>query len=558
MSKKRYIHLLVCLSVITVTIAACGKMYDNIDKYAGEVVYPGKFDTIVARIGYERVELDLSRAGRIPASGMNLGKAKKTVIEYDNVKIVKDSVVSWVNVTDLKQSKLYRIKVYTIDEFENKSVPQEIGVIPYTSSDLELLQMAAPRVLASPSTVALDWPTGLSSILSNYYGLSYSYKDRFGEVKTGERRDKPRIFMANLVQGEAAQIAIKYKVVPKVNNVPILDTVTLDQTLQINTPTPTTVFKPAEADILKANGVTDFTANGTASVQKLTFPVHTLTLQDIFYFPNVKEIDLTGGTLFQMKTNAYNRNSVTKTIGGGSQVSFARRVGDMPEANVFFLLDMLEAGQLTKVKYIPGSLGIDALLQPYVDKGIVELVPLPNDELIPYDRFFIDGRVQTAAFYMDPKPVASEYPAGTDLQNVFKGTILAKDASIVMMLPKEYEFNVSQYKYIRFKVYGPPKTDISNNYKDYQILWPRFMNYLWAFGTESTFGQQGWDLGKSDYKLPDAALQTWYDVRLDLSQAVGRHNRVLVLNIGGETSTAFTAPAQPIVFYFANFRFSKN
>ncbi|WP_300597616.1 DUF4998 domain-containing protein [Niabella sp.] len=558
MSKQKYIHLLICLSVITATITACSRMYDNIDKYAGEVVYPGKFDTIVARIGYERVELDLSRAGRIPASRMNLGKAKKTIIEYDDVKIIKDSVVSWVNVTNLKQSKLYRIRVYTIDEFENKSVPQEIGVIPYTTSDLERLQVAAPRVLASPSSVALDWPSGLSSILSSYYGLSYSYKDRFGEVKTGDRKDKPRIFMTNLVQGEAAQIDIRYKVVPKVNNVPILDTVTLDQTLQINTPTPSTVFKPAEPDILKANGITDFTANGTAAVQKLTFPVHTLTLQDIFYFPNVKEIDLTGGTLFQMKTNAYNRNSVTKTIGGGNQVYFARRVGDMPEANVFFLLDMLESGQLTKVTYMPGSLGIDALLQPYVDKGIVQLVSMPDEELISFDRFFIDGVVQDAAFKMDAAAVSSGYPAGTDLQNVFKGTILAKNASIVMMIPKEYEFNVAQYRYIRFKIYAPPKAAISGNYKDYQILWPRFMNYLWAFSTESTFGQQGWDLGKTDYKLPDAALQTWYDVRLDLTQAVGRHNRVLVLNIGGETSTAFTAPAQPIVFYFANFRFSKN
>lgn len=60
------------------------------------------------------------------------------------------------------------------------------------------------------------------------------------------------------------------------------------------------------------------------------------TLQDLFYFSNLDEVDLTGGDLFQMKTIFYNRNGIVATLGGGSFDPFARRVGDMPEVNASF------------------------------------------------------------------------------------------------------------------------------------------------------------------------------------------------------------------------------
>src|SRR5690606_16990893 len=120
-------------------LSACSGMYDSLEEYSGEVVYPAKYDTIVGRIGYERVEIDLMKAGRIPSNRIKLGKAKKTVVEYDDQRIVIDSLVSWVNLTGLTQPKLYRFQVYTIDEFDNKSVPHEIALIPYTAGDIEAL-----------------------------------------------------------------------------------------------------------------------------------------------------------------------------------------------------------------------------------------------------------------------------------------------------------------------------------------------------------------------------------------------------------------------------------
>ncbi len=95
-------------------------------------------------------------------------------------------------------------------------------------------------------------------------------------------------------------------------------------------------------------------------------------------------------------------------------------------------------------------------------------------------------------------------------------------------------------------------------YAPYQRLWPRVMNYMWAFTNESSFGQQYWAPDANNFAISDANLEKWIDVTLDLSQSVGKHNRVIVMNIGGEPSLTFGTPPHPIIYYFANFRFSKN
>lgn len=544
--------------LLTLTMLSCSRMYDNMEKYAGEVVYPGRFDTIVGKIGYERVEIDLMKAGRIAASDIKLGKAFKTIVEYDGKRLVIDTLASWLNITGLEMPKLYRFRVYTEDEFGNQSVPQEIALIPYTESDLSNLVVTSPQVLTSPSSAVLSWPSGLSSILLNYYGLSYSYTDKSGVTRTGQRGANPRIFMANLNSGAATDIDITYKIVPKVNGVAILDTVEFVQEMSLNIPTGSTTFSPAEQAILTANGITTFTADAVAGIEKLTFPVHTGTLQDLFYFSGLKEIDLTGGTLFKMTKTEYNRNGVVKTIGGGDLVPFARRVGDMPASNVQFLLDLLDLGILTKVKYIPNSMGIDQLLEPYAASGVIEYVSKPDEALIPLGPFFMDGVVQSTDWRLGLEIPAATPPAGTDLQNVLRATVQARSGSFVISLPKEYEFDVKKYKYLKFKVYAPAKAAFAGIYAPYQRLWPRFMNYMWAFNTESTYGQQLWNTNANNFAIPDGNLQTWYDMQVDLSTIAARHNRVVVINIGGEPSLTFGTPTTPITYYFANFRFSAN
>lgn len=536
-------------------LCSCDGMYDSLEEYSGELVYPAKYDTIVGHIGYERVEIDLMRAGRIPSSQVRLGKAKKTVIEYDDQIITIDSLVSWVNITGLTQTKLYRFKIYTIDEHHNKSVPQEIALIPFTEGDLNALVLNSPRTLMSPTSAVIDWPNGLSSVLLNYRSLAFTYTDADGTVRQGERGEDSRFFVANLSPGTEVTIEVVYKVIPKVNNVPIIDTVTVVKPLRFTLPTASTPFSPAERDVLTANGVTEFTADGVSEIDKLVYPVHANSLQDIFYFSKLQELDLTGGTLFPMTILNYDRNGVQATVGGGDLVPFARKVSDIAAADVQTLKDLLEAGFLTKVRYIPNSMGLDDLLAPYVETGVVELVALPAEALIP-NRFLVDGVVQDNNWQMDIVNPATDAPAGSGLENVLKTTLRARSASFVFVLPSEYQFNIQEYKYLKFKVYAPDKSVFAGSYAPYQRLWPRFMNYMWAFASESSFGQEYWVHNADDFMIADADLQKWTDVTVDLSQATSLHNRVVVINVGGEPSLTFNPPVD-IVYYFANFRFTK-
>ncbi|GGH08956.1 hypothetical protein GCM10011418_06680 [Sphingobacterium alkalisoli] len=537
-------------------IFACKGMYDNVEPYSAEVIYPAKYDTISAKIGFERVELDLMKAGRIPSSQISMGKSTKTVIEYDGKQVVIDSLVSWINVPDLKQSKLYRIKVYTVDQYDNQSVPQEIAVIPFTSGDLDNLVVASPRVLTSPNAAVIDWPSALSSILLEYRSVDYEYTDKDGKKITGNKGANPRIFAANLNAGEQFNIQLSYNVIPKVNGTTILDSLKIETSLNINMPTSSTVFNPAEQDILAANGVTVFTSEGVSSYKKLVFPVHTNTLQDLFYFPNIEELDLTGGDIFDLKTISYNRNNISKVIGGGDYLPFIRKVSPISDANAQTMVDLMNLGIIKKVKYVPNSLGIDHLLRPFDEAGVIEWVTTPDESLIPMN-FFLDGKIQDAtAWALDLVNPATSYPAGTNIVNPIKATLKGRSGSFIFVLPKEYRFNIAEYKYLKFKVYMPAKSTFNGIYAPYQRIWPRFMNYTWAFNTESSFGQEYWAPDANAFRISDENLEKWTDVTVDLSNLIDRHNRVVVINIGGEPSLTFAPPAD-MVYYFSNFRFAK-
>ncbi len=533
-------------------------MYENIEPYAEEVVYPAKYDTIISKIGFERVEIDLMKAGRIPSKQISMGKSTKTVVEYDNEQIVIDSLVSWVNVKNLTQPKLYRIRVYTIDQYNNKSVPQVIAVIPYTQGDVSNLVVSSPRVLTSPSAAVLDWTSALSSILLNYNSMEYEYTDKNGTKVSGKRTVNPRIFAANLNAGEPFNIQLKYNVVPKVNGVPILDSVQLTAPLTINMPTGSSTFNPTERAVLEANGISTFTADAVSTYKKLTFPVHTNTLQDLFYFSNVEELDLTGGTIFPLTTLNYNRNNIVKTIGGGPYLPFIRKVSPITNANAQTMVDLLSLGIIKKVKYVPNSLGIDHLLKPFEASGAIEYVTTPAESLIPLSNFFLDGKIQDAnAWAMDIDLAPSTVPAGTGIVNPFRATVTGKNGTFVLTIPKEYRFNIAEYKYLKFKVFMPEKSAYSGVYAPYQRLWPRIMNYLWAFNSESSFGQEVLSNNADQYRIPDDQLGKWTDVTVDLSSTVDRHNRVIAMNIGGEPSISGYTANPSLVYYFANFRFSK-
>jgi hypothetical protein len=212
-------------------------MYDNIEDFVKEEkVYPGGFDMALGHIGYERVEIDLMYAGRIPASQMKLGKAKKTVIEYDGKPTPIDSLCSWVNIEGLTLPKLYRFKIYTVDEFGDKSIPVETALIPYTAGDKNNLSISVPRITYQTDGAVINW-SSLTSASLNYYGLSFSYTDKDGVLRKGrQNNEKPSLTVDNLSAGSQVTVYLKHVVIPKVNNTPIIDTVYLENSLVLTIP----------------------------------------------------------------------------------------------------------------------------------------------------------------------------------------------------------------------------------------------------------------------------------------------------------------------------------
>jgi len=568
------IFYLLAIAAVWSLMYSCSGIFDNIDDFAseGETVYPGRFDTIYGHVGYERVEIDLLKAGRISKDKIKLGKAVKTIVNYDGEDHVIDSLCSWVNITGLTEAKLYRFTIYSADEFDNRSVPVEIALIPFTKQDLDALVIASPRLSNSPTSAVVDWPTGITNVTLDYYGMEYSYTDKDGVKRNGERpADDYRFFCGNLQSGSTVNVDMKYKIVPKISRVPILDTVYMERTLTFNTATGSTPFSPSERAFLQANGVTTFTADGVANITKLVFPVHLTSINDVFYFSNLKELDLTGDAPLNLLVPAtsYDNRGYTGSAGGGPWLPCMERVDDVnpgtPVINgVQSLMDLLEAGMLEKVRYIPGSLGLDTLLKPYVESGVVELYNYDDapDEIILPHYLWVIGDVQDGNWHMEIEYMPTTYPAapsGTELKEIYKATCIFPSSSYMFSLPREYRWDFDHYRYFKFLIYSPGANVLTGSLKNYADFWPRFMNYSWSFGSQSTHGQGYWSPGYQT--IPDNKFATWYEIAVDMynpADASYKYNRVIVMNFGGEKGIDPETGPEPMTFYVANARVCKN
>lgn len=217
-----------CMAVLSSAVyLSCDDIYDNIKEFSvKEKVYPAHFDYVYGRVGFERVEIDLSQYGRIPSSQMNLGKAKKTVIIYDNKTIVYDSLCSWVEITGLSMPKLYRFTIYTEDEHQNRSTPVEIALTPYTSSDRDALALPEPVFLESTTVALVEWKNRISNNLYEMLDYSYKYVNRMGDTVRGSGDgDFPSFFIENVTWGELVTVMITSRIIPRLDNIPIIDTI---------------------------------------------------------------------------------------------------------------------------------------------------------------------------------------------------------------------------------------------------------------------------------------------------------------------------------------------
>lgn len=234
-----------CLSTVFALLAICGclsctDMFDSLKEYATEeTIYPAGFDTIAVKIGFERAEIELSTRGRIPASQLNLAKATKTIVEcplFDEPLVI-DSVSSWVNLTGLTERDEYNLKVYTEDEDGNRSIPKEISFVPYTSADLEQMELLAPKIIESSSTAVLEWENKLSGILYDCYRYTYEYTDKDGAVQRGGGTgDIPSFFIENIVKQLTVPVQLTLHIIPKKNGASIIDTVNWLTTIPVTLP----------------------------------------------------------------------------------------------------------------------------------------------------------------------------------------------------------------------------------------------------------------------------------------------------------------------------------
>lgn len=607
--------LIVCAAVLW--IYACDDIYDNIKNFSdAEIIYPPTFDTCFATIGYERAEIDLRKDGRIPSSMIDHSTARKTVIVYDEdyptpTVIEIDSVCSYVNVTGLDEPRIYRFKIFTEDKYGNRSIPQEVSLVPYTSFDKDVLKQGIldPTTSIAPNALVMEWPTGLHTIMMEYHGLHYEYSDKDGNIHTGARDRNPRIYSGNLPAGEEVVFNMTYRVLPILEGgSKLLDTIEVEKPLYVMMPTPEQPFIPQELNILKANGISTFTTQDVTEITTLTYPMNMTTFADLFFFPNVTSLNLTGKGLNGMvETLTYARNNVHSVVGGGAWQEFMMPV-DKPAViktpeSLQTLKDLIDAGQITNIQYIPKSMGVafDQFLEPYIESGVVEL--LTNDHSYFPDRvfiepqFFANGYVQATnwefrMYYSGdflPRPGFSDiakFDAQNDMingqpvnlhleqliqndgKNIYRGVIVQNRPSFFFALPRQWRIDNKRYPYLKFKMFiGSDKSLVTNtsgnNRHVFRSPWIRPMNRLWSFAQNSDYGQESWDAGRNS-SITDGEIQNaWHEYTIDMSNNDGgdtsnRRNRVYVFNIGHEDGVTWSYdPNKEVVIYFADIRLCK-
>jgi hypothetical protein len=235
---KRIIYF---ISIVLVSaLYSCSGQYDNIEQYAtDETIYVGKYDDMPeVKIGHNRVEIDLMPyLGRVASDDIYLGKAKKTVVEYDESdgprRIVFDSVCSWVNITGLTFPRTYIFRIYTEDEYGNKSIAIEALGRPFTDDDLAGFSFPLPYVIPTPSTMEFKWTaeSGISSSLFQFAELIHWYVDRSNDTIEGKltSTQTPRFSITNLLPSDNIPIHVICKLIPLMESGPILDTVTMER-----------------------------------------------------------------------------------------------------------------------------------------------------------------------------------------------------------------------------------------------------------------------------------------------------------------------------------------
>jgi hypothetical protein len=613
---------------------SCKDMYKDLKEYEGEIVYPGRFDTLIYRVGLERVEIDLMKEGRMPAKNMNLSKALYTVYQVDdNEPVVLDSLYSWVNVPGLNEQRVYQIKVYSIDEYGSMSIPQTCSLIPYTELDKAKLVVTTPRAVMLRDIAIVDWPNsnGLNSVLADFVELKYNYTDDSDHLveNTKTKDDDLVIELYNLAPNAVNTVNFTYRMIPKMaSGLYIIDTVELASPLSLNMPSPDKTILVSEEAVFRANGVANPTLRTIADLTRFSMPLCTKTFSDLYYFGELEELDLTGrdGVKNVMPTYSLTGNGNTYTFGGGDYQPYIQKVENFqwykytlnkPVDAIYALLYKLDRGDIKKVKYRRYSMGpdVDEALEPYVQKGIVDLV---DDDWFPDEapvdpRLAHPGNVDFAQYVCSVRVLGDDHSQVPDIQSLddpnsvftvtpgpFQGTANFAP-TFDLTLPREYRYDFELYQYLKFKVFlkvddetilNTMKTAAFNSgWANCRRIWllTRYQHWT-ACEPQNPFVANGND-NTNDYRFTNADQENgaavipkdnvngnWFEVVIEVNLADrtmdtrDNHNatyanpqnghyhfRVLMFCLArqsGLPNNPFPNPS-PVTYYFADMKFTK-
>jgi hypothetical protein len=209
----------------------------------------------------------------------------------------------------------------------------------------------------------------------------------------------------------------------------------------------------------RPNTFTELTEEKANAIEELTYPlgISGWTLQDLYYFPNLKTLNLTPGTE-TLPAFSYQKEYIDKVKAADSDVDdtirYASTVGNspwihfvsgyMPDNDIAIIADLLESGQLTKVKYTRNSYPkLDAILDQYpgkVDWFPTEPLPeygimIPTSLLVDYRIVSRDNGVRITnrnSFEHSengsnvPAAIAAKFDGTNGLNNVYKVVIRSR------------------------------------------------------------------------------------------------------------------------------------
>jgi hypothetical protein len=551
-----------------------------------EILYAEKADSAAANAGFKRIEIQVHiKSQRVDFVRVHFTRNARA----DSVDIQVGSRSGTFSriIEDMPASE-YLFQLVSFDKYGNRSLPYEVSGKAVGDN---FLNMLVNRSLSSVDISGTHMTIGWGGAPSYALWSEVIYTNTSGQTVTViVPADETGTEITDFGGGLPEYTTL---FLPDENSI---DTLRVDASNLI-------IFR--EQGILAANGIVS-PADALDNVRKLVYPLHTPSFMDLYYFPNLDSLDLTGyGLKNVMPSLLYNRNSVQTMCGGGSWQPFMRRVekpADMRIANLDILQNLLESGQLKWLRYIPGTMELDQLLEPYVASGTVKLVQdddpvfFPNEVYIE-PQFFVKGQVVDNNWEMEnyysgdylPRPGYSdigkfnpgsetvngdpvnlhlEQLIQSDGKNIYKCIIRKQSASFAMNLPKEYMYDSQRYGYLKFKMFcgSSAETMSASNYGEFLQPWIRPMNYMWNFGGNSAYGQQNWDVSFSSDRINAAQIRTeWKEYTVDMSpnnwwandNTSNRRNRCIVFNIGHEASSFAYDGNNQVILYIADIRLSK-